>query len=516
MLLLLSILFWVSLSSDQVSVDSPCMTGLRGESTKFLGVSGLAGKNSYIQDDCHKFIPNSESLVTAFATHTDCYFAREFFYQKLLGKDYPRCGICVEVIGPTLKRATCTLVGSVVMNFTNPLTMVEDINAHSRTIFLNDQLYKFLGGYSTSDNVGHTFPAVARIVNCPFKTLPSAVVTSITETDGEKSAKISLFNTNQATSKIELLDTIYQYDSDLQFTIPVTKLPKNSFLKVFNLLGGHVNIPFEFVTNKTFSSSTVPLDYFKPQECSLIINEGITPKEQDDDPLMVWTLRVHDNDNISNSHIVEDLKNITIDKEIYVSLSFPFPVRISKHFKSFRTVFTTSVPIGPNVEMTLYAFGSDISTIKELKCSHDFVYNRSFEILENGGIYIDSSASFNLARCNSQINALMMHYRSPMKGTISVYSLSFKQEYPLNFTKCPTTTFQCEDNIQCDPTNSEVEDVSGIEVLYQSGCVPYCGVCKSDEVCSKAARCVKRTTKNTRDGVFGVFIMSILCILFCI
>ncbi|ELP94087.1 hypothetical protein EIN_184340 [Entamoeba invadens IP1] len=516
MLLLLLLIFASVLQSKKVSIDGPCLTGLRAESTKFLGKSGIAGLRSQILDDCHRFVPDRENLITAFATQTDCYFARESFFQSVQGINFNRCGICVEVIGPTLKRATCTLVGSVVMNFTNPLTMVEDINTYARTVFLNDQLYKFLGGYGTDGETGNTFPIAVHSVNCPFKTVPSAMVTSIVDDGkGGKNAAISVFNTNQITSGIELLGKFYQFDEYLQFIVPVTDIPKGTFLKVHNVFGGHVNIPFMFTVNKTLSSSTVPLDYFKPQECSLIINEGTTLREENDDPLMVWTLRMHDVNNISNSHIITDLKNIEIDTEVRISMTFPYPIIISKHFKSFRVVFDSTVLIEPNQEISLYTFVNGVTNLKEFKCSKDFVFDRNVSQTANG-LHVESAFSLNMARCYSQVNMMMMHYKLKGKGVLSVSSISFKQLYTRNFTNCSTTAFACGERDQCDPTNSEVEDVSGIEVRYQSGCVPYCGVCKSDEVCSKAARCVKRTTKNTRDGVFGVFIMSILCILFCI
>ncbi|ELP92030.1 hypothetical protein EIN_291290 [Entamoeba invadens IP1] len=615
-LITLYILPSTSRITKTVTVDSPCLPDLRAESLKYIGLSGPAGTLSYIYSSCYKSVPDNTSRLISMSTHTECYIPHAHFYQIFQGEHISRCGSCIEITGPSLKTASCTVVGSFKMNFSK-----EDNNSNAlihsseRTIFVNDQLFHFYSGYTEEGNIGSALPIVARFVDCPYKTFPTAIITQIVEekqkntenafsmenkkfctqkchiknkekiftkvfkkipnkeiqkrfqhfnntfihherikentskyTFNENSynedteicvkkcliesaqnnikksttqyAKIALYNTNQIVSKIIYNNQVFHINEDtMEYTIPLSSLQSNSnssvikkhlYLKIYDLFWGHTNIPFKFIENTDFVSNSLTTNHFLDTKCYLRPNPGFTPNEKYEDPYMVWSLRVHDKKDLSKSYQVNG-SVINFESELYISVNFPFPIKLSKHYKTFFASLSVNIVFLELPTFEFYTHFGDVTQLKRVNCSREFVMNRTASI-QDGLIHIENTAAFNIARCNAATNLLMMHYKTGKNTTMYIKSLTFTDVNDLNYTKCTLNDYMCTLEDECDARNSTIDSEDNNLRTYVDGCVPLCGVCSGGYVCNKAARCVPLKYHNTRSYSTTVLVLLIVII----
>ncbi|ELP85758.1 hypothetical protein EIN_281190 [Entamoeba invadens IP1] len=568
--------------SSTLFVKSPCIPNLRVESLNYLGISGDAGTHAKITRDCNKEIPNKEKEVLALSSHTNCYVSEDNFYRYVKGIKYPQCGACVELVGPSLKKAVCTIVGAFSIDPTNNneisdfsnlfpngtenfqnaklpnLVKKIDIQKYSnkmensktwdfqntpqekisknrgknsdsnlenqdtkettkRTFFVNNDLFRFLAGYEDNKaDIGVSIPIVAQFVNCPSKTPPCAVMTKETkQSNGTSLAHVSIFNTNQLTLKVEYNNNFYYFDENMQFNILFERTEnQKDFLRVHDIFGGRVVIPFSFEINQTYQSTTISQQYYIIEDnCSLVLSNQLFVTKENDDPAMIWGVRHHDNDDLKKSVILNNTRDVLFNKTVYLSTAFPFPIKISKHYAILNLKLETTVPLIEIPLLQIFSYVGNTSTMEEVKCSKDFIYRRNVTY-KNGVYYIDARSSMTMARCYSQMNLMLIKYVSNQVGKVSITHFSFDQAYPLNFTMCSVEDLRCTKDDECDPTNSTIDSEDGKIRVFKKGCIPFCGICSKNEVCNKNAKCVTKKTMNTRNCESTLFML--LTVLFIV
>ncbi|ELP94033.1 hypothetical protein EIN_182800, partial [Entamoeba invadens IP1] len=264
-----------------LSIDSPCLTDLRAESLKYIGKKGPAGRKAFIYKRCYENVPDKDYRLISLSTHSGCYISHQSFYQVVGNISIPRCGSCMEIIGPSLKSATCTVIGSFAMIFDDNATKVADYNSYVRTFFVDDQLYQYYSGLKNEDTLGDAIPVVSRTVDCPYKAFPSAIITDfVTDpTTQIQYAHFMLYNTNQVIAKIMLNNwNFFINDTTMKYTIPVIKSDTKLYLKIYDLFYGHFNIQFSYIQGVDFVSNSMTQNHFKIQNCYLRLNKGFRYK----------------------------------------------------------------------------------------------------------------------------------------------------------------------------------------------------------------------------------------------
>ncbi|ELP86760.1 hypothetical protein EIN_308660 [Entamoeba invadens IP1] len=104
------IIHLISLVISQ-SYDVPCLLGMRVETIENIGVSGRVGQYSQLAVNCYDDIPDYKKHVYAMSSQLYCYVSKAIFYQQYQNMSIARCGICIELTGPSMKPFTCAIAG---------------------------------------------------------------------------------------------------------------------------------------------------------------------------------------------------------------------------------------------------------------------------------------------------------------------------------------------------------------------------------------------------------------------
>ncbi|EDR26359.1 hypothetical protein EDI_018180 [Entamoeba dispar SAW760] len=501
--------------SNCLQIDSPCIIDTRVENIKFIGKKGIVGSKSQIAKLCYDDVPEKNRNVLAYSTHTSCYFPLPSFSQIFQGREFPRCGICIRLSGPSLKSSICTIVGATVMN----VTTEEEKLSYLRTMFVDEEMFQHLSGFYNNYGEGSSLPVVAQVVNCPYKTVPSAVVKSIKEEGDNYNTEVILFNTNLIIDKIELKGSYYYLNAtSCLFNLIVPKSFTSGILKLYDFVGDALALPFKLELSTIQTASSSLPGSLKDTPCYLRLETQILNTTEIVDPYFSWKLYVHSQSNY-NEVIQVDLKNPTIhfDNEIYISLVYPYPVKISKHYSYLYSDYFINKPLVKEPEFKTFAFIDSIENSIETNCLNSFALNKQV-LFENNYYRIKSQLSMKVARCYAQINNIVVHYITNQDNSVITFNKMFL--YPindLNFTECPIGTFQCSFEDECNPTNSTIEPTNGELIKnYSDGCVPFCGTCKFGFSCNKAAKCVRTISLNLRNQSFGTFLFVALLLIFII
>ncbi|ELP87432.1 hypothetical protein EIN_096990 [Entamoeba invadens IP1] len=501
-----------SVDVESLQIDSPCLTELRAESLKFIGQKGPAGSKSVIYKECYAGIPDKNKVVTSLSTNTRCYFAHNSFYQSFGGINFARCGICLELIGPS-KRTVCTSVGSVIMQPTS----VAEMQAYARTIFMDEELFTFIAGIPSGMNTGYAIPIATRITNCPYQNLPFAVATKIIDDTLTHTsiASIAVFNTNVVVKKILYNTTeVIQNNVTLKFDVMYNKSNYVNFIKAYDMFGVSIKIPFNFIENKTQPAMT-PFSgkHLKSSKCYLRLHDNILNTSTSGDPLMAWitTYKVS-LDSLDVKVLTLENNNFTFDSETTLIVSFPFPIVLSNYYSSLLSVFSVSEKV-INLKIERFAKYPNADEEKRVSCVNEDLKIAN-STTENGTNHYSGYVSMKRAKCLSPINIIKFTLNTgKLNSHLIVHQLEFRPFSETNFTQCTLAAFVCLPEDQCDPTNSEIDADDGEVKTYQEGCVPYCGVCHLGETCNKNARCVKSIIVKPNSTTTLSIILS-FCIFF--
>ncbi|GAB1228256.1 hypothetical protein ENUP19_0388G0009 [Entamoeba nuttalli] len=515
-MILFSIFF--ALFQAKELIDSPCFTDFRTEINKNIGKSGIVGKKTYIEKECFSRVPDIQKNVMAYTSQSSCYLPRHLFTRSFKNQTYTRCGLCLEITGPSLLTTTCTVVGSTYMNATTPF----EKDSYSRTIFVDEHLFEYLSGFEPNISENMAIPIVARLTSCILKTFPAVVISNIIKNSPTKhTAEVCVFNGNAILQKIQIMGNAYKQDlTSLLFNIPFnpqTDLNKTHEMKIFDYLGQSVLLNFKFELQTIQSTQTHFGDLIKSTKCYLrpeemIISDHFTSS----DPYFQWTVRVHNPKNFSDFFELNKTNpTFSFFNETLVSITFPFPLKISHHYTVLFQQYTMDHPFTKTPTLKVMYFIDDITNAKEVHCINDFERETTIKHI-NEKVQYSTKTGIKIAKCNGYVNVAAGYFITDVQTEMTIDSMYFTPFSTLNYTKCPTSSYYCQPTDECDPTNSTIDSVDGKVITYPEGCHPYCGTCLRGFKCNKAARCVKPLSKNTRSSSNRIMVVMIATLLLLI
>ncbi|KAL7711890.1 Uncharacterized protein QTN25_010479 [Entamoeba marina] len=478
-------------------VDNPCLTDYRMESIENIGVFGEYGKYSSITKDCNSGVEDQEQIYSV-SSKSRCWINSGNFTQIVSGHKINRCGVCLALHGPSMETYYCAIVGA----FTTNVTETIDKERTSKLLFVDDQLYRLISGYSGSKHL--TFPVNFNLVYCPYSVYPAAIITNITRPNKytQPYVAVNIINTNLIISKIIFNNVTYRADLDTcLYYIPVSA---NGFLKIFNLVGCSSIINFRFNTYQMqVAHSPLPSALVENNDCDFRVDLNIAGDVTTDDELFKWIIRYSNDTNLTNGIVLPnedaefDISPLSVG---IISFSYPTPLIASKLFGYFYFEVEVSheLSLPQPIVMTLY--GDNFSDATMFSFSKSIVLNYVDTNLING--YIQRKANISVRIAGSYgycllfrssycyliyniyvaANVWMLRYHNTKNSTQHwvVRRMLMTDATERTYYQCNSTKYQCTEEDECNPTDSIYPPNDGEEIKYYDvGCVPYCGICRT-------------------------------------
>lgn len=495
-------------------------SNVKAERTAFIGKAGIAGQHAQIIKECFKSFPNATSNVYAEITDNGCYFSPFAFNQIFKKMVLPRCGLCMKLSGPSLKKGYCTIIGGFNSTDTN-------IYNYATTLFVSDSLFFDLAGYNNA-SYPSTIPVTAKVVDCPYKTYPSVAVTSIDEERHQ--ADLTVANANTLITKISINEEPYYLDCsrhDCIFHVNFSEEMRHSdqMLKIYNPVGSVLAIDFNFTLNQIFTGHALFNDMWKKNECYLRPDPNVMGTFPIPDSVFFWVLRQHNPEDVlrddpdftqgtwltqvdmSNQIITTPLE-FELKEHLILTATFPYPIKISQHYKAIRAVYYSNTTDG-DADIAVYSFlgdtfGNLANPVIRTTCVKNLRYSVNETAIRPDQYKIEMEVNLRIAKCLSQVNLFRFHVNVTNPMMVRFETIEFIPLNEINFTVCDTNNYDCTLEDECDPTNSQLDSPDGVVKNYTKGCKPFCGMCRSGYLCNKAARCVKRPNYNTRSSARSV------------
>ncbi|KAL7714548.1 Uncharacterized protein QTN25_007855 [Entamoeba marina] len=503
-MLLLPLIF----TSVLALIDNPCYVDLRIEKVSDVGVSGEYGKYSNITKNCNNGIKNEEDVYST-SSKSRCWIHADTFQQIVGGNSINRCGICFALHGPSMNTYYCSVVGA----FETNVTTATDIKKTRKLLFVDEQLYELVTGYSGDKSL--SFKVNINLVQCPYSVYPAAIVTDISPSEEDPStsiASINLINTNVLVKKISFNNETYFADSDTcLYYVPVST---NGILKLYNIMGQATIIKFDFnSTSMQIANSPLSSPLKENTDCDYRISLNIAGLETPEDDFLKWTFRFSNDTNLTNGVILSnDLPEFDIQPLSFgfMSFTYPTPFIASKLFGFFYMEVEVSHTIGLPFPVFYSMYGDDFNDATPFSFSKSIVLNYHDTDLENGYIQRIANVSVRISGANGYSNVWMLRYYNSQNITQHwiIRKMFLTDSTERTYYQCNVNNYACSVESECDPTGSTIIPDDGDEIVeYETGCVPYCGECRSGYVCNQAAKCVKQQNYNSRSGSILPFML---------
>ncbi|ELP84349.1 hypothetical protein EIN_278190 [Entamoeba invadens IP1] len=301
----------------------------------------------------------------------------------------------------------------------------------------------------------------------------------------------------------------YNVETNYKVRIPVPKYP--TIVQAITARGPIVQ--FTGITDKIFNyvGNTQVSDEINFDRCQFTPQNIIVGYLNSNDVYFDWVVASVPSVQVLFPETPIQNNQTTFDENgnAVISLRYRVPFKQVYFFDTFNC-FVSSESKFTLEEVKINFMKNDSSQEYTESSCENYSSNKTYH-QENNHFFMNYTLGLKVSRCGSFFNNYVLRFKG-VPGTILSLESIFLDEnnYKEGLKLCPLGSYQCG-TASCNPQEDSPDD--GGVVAFRKGCVPNCGVCPFNNVCTTSGKCILKENKNQRSATYPLYYFLALTVL---
>ncbi|EMH75918.1 hypothetical protein EHI8A_232020, partial [Entamoeba histolytica HM-1:IMSS-B] len=444
-----------------------------------IGKQGDLTMSYSITFNCFNSMKKPAEYSIAASINSLCYIHEKMQWSHKGKHNISKCGACMTLIGPSNTPFQCTVAG-----FFSMTSEIVDDDIFENVILLDENFYFKIGNRFNS-SADLFVQVTAYSGDCNYHQFASLYLLP----SKEETTKFMVLNSNRVIEKVIVGSHDYYQQDDHTFEVPYISVGESISLvalsgELINAVRHETTSPVIQAETK-FSSRIYSGCNYSPNR-QVFLNGTI----QGRNPYIAWDFFQ------LNSDLSVVVINATADGVIFnatherttIVLHYPTSIQMNQHFSE--------------IYLTLEYKG-----IQNFLMTNIALNNRRDTLKHQDSTYIEENVTTIIYKENDHTLRLRCLFNRSIKTYANIISFSFITDIGTQFILKNATLKHRIDFIQpsCNFSSTDcsfTECTTNNSSLFEEGCVPECGSCRSGYKCSSVGKCELEQNQNTRNCSF--------------